>query len=73
MEKGQPTNPIELIGHTAGLVWHSLAENGPMSMSALGKEVAAPKDTIMQAVGWLAREGKIRIDEIKRKKVISLT
>ena len=41
-------------------------------MTQLAKEVDAPRDRVMQAVGWLAREEKIRIDEQTRRKVISL-
>jgi hypothetical protein len=63
---------VELIGETAGAVWHSLEKNGRMSLTKLGKEIDAPRDTVMQAVGWLAREDKITIEEKGRSKVISL-
>lgn len=60
------------IGETAGLVWHALKKNGPMSFAKLVKQVAAPRDTVMQAIGWLAREGKIAIDEAGRTRSVSL-
>ncbi len=63
---------IEQIGETAGEVWHTLLEHGQLTMTQLAKEVDAPRDRVMQAVGWLAREEKIRIDEQVRRKVISL-
>ncbi len=62
----------EQIGHTAGIVWHILDEKGPQSPSKLTKAVSAPRDTVMQAVGWLAREGKVCIEETKRGRTVSL-
>ncbi len=63
---------FEQIGHTAGAVWHFLNDHGPTALTALVKEVEAPRDLIMQALGWLAREGKIAIEESSRRKTISL-
>ena len=47
---------VDQIGETAGRVWHCLHESGPMSLSKLVKNVEAPRDVVLQAVGWLARE-----------------
>ncbi|QDU58162.1 winged helix-turn-helix domain-containing protein [Aeoliella mucimassa] len=47
------------IGHTAGDVWKALAEQGPQTATSLKKLVDAPGDTVIAAVGWLAREGKL--------------
>jgi hypothetical protein len=63
---------IEQIGDTAGLVWHYLNANGPASMTQLAKDIDAPRDVIMQAVGWLAREDKLSIDESRNKKIVVL-
>ncbi len=60
------------IGDTAGAVWHTLAENGPMTLAQLAKVVSAPRDTVMQAVGWLAREGKVELEDNGRKRLVSL-
>ena len=60
------------IGLIAGQVWHALSENGGMSLAKLAKQIDAPRDLVMQAVGWLARENKIKIVEQKRVKTISL-
>lgn len=62
---------IDQIGETAGMVWSTLNEQGPLSLSKLVKEVHAPRDVVMQAVGWLAREEKLDIDD-SRSKVVSL-
>jgi hypothetical protein len=62
----------ETIGDAAGQVWHYLHEHGPTSLSRLVKEVDVPRDVVMQAVGWLAREHKLTIDEESRSKIVSL-
>ena len=63
---------LEQIGDTAGLLWHHLNENGPRTITQLVKEVDAPRDLVMQAVGWLAREDKLAIEESRGKKTVSL-
>jgi hypothetical protein len=64
---------VDQIGDIAGLLWHHLYENGPLSVTQLTKDIDAPRDVIMQAIGWLAREDKLMIDEEGRnKKVVSL-
>ena len=63
---------IQQIGETAGLVWHTLNENGQLSLARLAKMIDAPRDVTMQAVGWLAREDKIEIEESSRGRVIAL-
>lgn len=66
------TTEVVNIGSVAGIIWHYLDENGPVTLSKLAKDIDAPRDTVMQGVGWLAREGKIRFDETPRSKLISL-
>jgi winged helix-turn-helix protein DUF2582 len=63
---------LEQIGDTAGLIWHHLNESGPRTVSQLVKEVDAPRDVVMQGLGWLAREDKISIEEDRAKKIVSL-
>lgn len=63
---------IGQIGETAGQVWHTLDVNGPLSITKLLKQVDAPRDTVMQAIGWLAREDKVDIDETSRGRVVVL-
>jgi hypothetical protein len=63
---------IALIGETAGVVWQTLNVHGPMSMAKLIKAAGQPRDVVMQAVGWLAREEKISIEEDGRTRIISL-
>ncbi len=63
---------IVQIGEVAGQVWHTLAEEGPLSLAKLARTVEAPRDVVMQAVGWLARENKVVIEETSRGRSISL-
>jgi hypothetical protein len=60
------------IGEAAGAVWHALDEQGPMSYARLVERVGLNRDMVMQAVGWLAREGKVDISDAKRSRVVSL-
>jgi hypothetical protein len=62
----------EQIGVTSGQVWQLLAENGEMNLSQLVKQVDASRDSVMQAVGWLARESKISIAAKHKVRLISL-
>lgn len=64
---------VERIGDVAGQVWHCLNTTGTASFAQLAKEVDAPRDLVMQAVGWLAREGKISITENGRSRSVSLS
>lgn len=63
---------LAAIGSVAGMVWQFLDSHGPVTLGKLAKEVDAPRDAVMQGVGWLAREGKIRFDETPRSKIIAL-
>ena len=63
---------LDVIGDAAGLVWHYLQANGSVTLSKLAKDLDAPRDTVMQGVGWLAREGKVRFEETPRSRIISL-
>jgi hypothetical protein len=64
--------PVERIGSTAGDIWCFLSNQGPQSITKLINALDAPRDTILQALGWLAREGKIHIDDDSRSRVVSL-
>ena len=63
---------VAQIGETAGVVWKTLADNGSMSMAKLVKSVGGPRDLVMQAIGWLAREDKLNIEDHRRSRVVSL-
>lgn len=63
---------VARIGHTAGLVWTALHGRGAMSLSRLIKEIGRPRDEVMQAVGWLAREDKLAFQDRGRTRIVAL-
>jgi len=72
MSSATSNSCIEKVGETAGVVWKTLSANGPMTMAKLVKAAGDPRDTVMQALGWLAREDKITIEEDGRTRIVSL-
>jgi hypothetical protein len=60
------------IGEMAGKVWKILHEKGASSLSAVEKQVGAPKALVDMAIGWLAREGKVELKQEKRSIQVSL-
>ncbi len=72
MEATSPLESVTYIGETAGTVWRVLSETGPMSVTRLLKAVDEPRDTVMQALGWLARENKLAIEDEGRTRIVSL-
>lgn len=68
----QTQDCVTHIGEMAGIVWHVLEEHGPQSLAKLVKQIDAPRDSVMQALGWLAREEKLTIEETSRGKIVTL-
>ena len=62
MASETPVFSIQLIGETAGRSGKLLVDDGPMSPAKLVKTVGAPRDVVMQAIGWLAREDKVSFE-----------
>ena len=65
-------NTIDQIGATAGQIWETLSKDGAMSMAKLCRSIDSPRDLVMQAVGWLAREDKVCFQEGARGRLVSL-
>jgi hypothetical protein len=63
---------VPQIGEMAGVIWKTLSDQGPLSVTKLVKSVGAPRDAVMQGLGWLAREDKLVIDDRGRQRVVSL-
>lgn len=63
---------IVKIGETAGQIWHFLNQVGESSLTQIKKEINADDFLITAAIGWLARENKVKIDRSGRKINISL-
>ncbi len=62
---------IQSIGETAGQVWKLLNEHGEASLSSIKSCIKINPNLILQAIGWLAREDKIRIEEKGRTVIYS--
>lgn len=65
-------NFLEQIGEAAGSVWRALESKGPLSLAALKKQVKAPADVVLMAVGWLAREEKLALEQKGRNQLLRL-
>ncbi len=63
---------VDQIGDAAGKVWHALHKDGSLSIAKLVETVELNRDLVMQAIGWLAREGKLHFTETKRGRLLSL-
>jgi hypothetical protein len=50
----------EQIGLTAGRVWQTLVKNGEVSLPQLPKLIKEKDAMVFQALGWLAREDKVK-------------
>jgi hypothetical protein len=72
MDSEGDNSSVGRIGVAAGKIWQALRDNGSVTLSALPTKVGEPRDLVMQAVGWLAREDKLIIAESGRTKTISL-
>lgn len=54
---------ITWIGLCAGEVWRYLDKHDAQSsLKSILSEIDAPKETVLMAVGWLAREGYVLIE-----------
>jgi len=51
------------IGINAGVIWHLLADKGAVSIFGLRKHSDIKATDVFLALGWLAREDKIRFFE----------
>ncbi len=62
----------ERIGLAAGLLWERLRESGEdgLTLTTLKKKASGYRpDEVVAALGWLAREGKLRFENGKRGRV----
>ena len=61
----------ERIGLAAGLLWERLRESGEdgLTLTSLKKASGYRPDEVVAALGWLAREGKLRFENGKRGRV----
>ncbi len=63
---------IVKIGEVAGKVYRTLESNGQMPVTRLRKEIKETEFLVNAAIGWLAREDKIKFDKKGNSLLISL-
>jgi len=62
----------EKLGTTAGKVWKTLYDNREVSIAQLARLLKERIEHIYLALGWLAREDKIRFRTIANRTYVSL-
>ena len=63
---------IEVIGNNAGLIWNALNEKNVMTLKELKKATKLKEKEAFLSLGWLAREGKVSIEEAEKDVIITL-
>ena len=61
----------ETIGTWAGLVWNALNETDVLSLKQLKKITKLKDKETFAAIGWLAREGKVDVQDRKSTRLNS--
>lgn len=63
----------EKVGEAAGKIWKLLKKKEDVNIAELPKLLNEKSAIVYQAIGWLAREGKIEYRTAAAKTFISLT
>lgn len=63
---------VEKIGINAGKVWTALDTSGRQNAKDLKKTTKLTEKDLYAALGWLAREGKVRLEEEQKELFVSL-
>lgn len=53
---------VEEIGTNAGQIWQELAKADAMGVKQLKKATKLKDKEVFAAIGWLAREGKVNVN-----------
>lgn len=62
----------EMIGMAAGKIWEALSQKESATLSQIPKLIGEKDSLAYQALGWLAREGKIEYLTQGNKTLVSL-
>lgn len=62
-----------LIGEMAGRIWQHLSKSGATRIKDLPKAIGVERDLALMALGWLAREEKLKFDKQQKDVVVRLT
>lgn len=60
------------IGEAAGVIWTYLNTSGEASTTRICKETMLEPKLCQRAIGWLAKEGKLKFRQQGRTELISL-
>ena len=60
------------IGTAAGTVWRLLDERGVLTVSKIKQETKLAEPLVLMALGWLAREGQVKVAKVKNSLQVSL-
>ena len=64
---------VETIGLWAGAVWKALdAAEGTLDVKGLKKATKLKEKEVYAAIGWLAREGKVNLNEAEKDVDVTL-
>lgn len=63
---------IEKFGVNAGKVWSVLDEAGRQNVKDVKKSTKLTDKDLYAALGWLAREGKVTVEEEEKEVFVSL-
>jgi len=61
----------EKIGNNAGLIWTAI-ESGEMNVKAIKKTTKLAEKDLNMSLGWLAREGKVKFNEVEGELFVSI-
>lgn len=63
---------ITEIGEAAGKIWHYLDKNGSSSVTKVATDTGLGKTEVQRAIGWLSKEGKLKVEMKGRVETLSL-
>ena len=63
----------KIIGEMAGRVWETLGEKEEVVVSKLPQILKEKGEIVYQALGWLAKEGKVDFHKKEGKTFVSLS
>ena len=52
---------ITELGIVAGDIWHFLDQHGKSTLANIVSSLDKPRDAILMSLGWLAREGHVKL------------
>jgi len=64
---------VQAVGETAGRVWEYLQGSGKSALTSIERDIDAPTALVHMALGWLAREGKLAVQQEGRQAQVWLT